>query len=227
MASKRLLNLIISGTIGSAGGIALYKYVKKDSSENSSFLPIVQSSWTTNFKPSCEWNYNWDCREPSCLVEPLPQDPTPEQQNSFNEKISKHKPKATRHLILIRHGQYHLDGLTDPDRKLTPLGREQAKLTGDRLVELKFPIDDVVISTMTRAQETGKIILNQLPQRDVIEVKNDQLIEEGAPIAPVPEHSSWMPEPSVMLRKWAKVVNLTVFLYLSGVFPRRSTNWSW
>ena len=40
------------------------------------------------------------------------------------------KPKATRHLILIRHGQYNLKGKTDPERYLSDLGREQAVLTG-------------------------------------------------------------------------------------------------
>ena len=34
-------------------------------------------------------------------------------------------PTASRHLILIRHGQYNLAGSTDSDRYLTDLGREQ------------------------------------------------------------------------------------------------------
>ena len=32
------------------------------------------------------------------------------------------KPTATRHIILIRHGQYNLKGETDEDRYLTELG---------------------------------------------------------------------------------------------------------
>ena len=61
-------------------------------------------------------------------------------QNSFtppvaspNQGSSLGKPKSrrvTRYVILIRHGQYNLDGEHDPDRKLTALGREQARLTG-------------------------------------------------------------------------------------------------
>lgn len=32
------------------------------------------------------------------------------------------KATATRHIFLIRHGQYNLKGETDADRVLTPLG---------------------------------------------------------------------------------------------------------
>jgi phosphohistidine phosphatase SixA len=86
--------------------------------------------------------------------------------------------------ILIRHGQYNLKGETDAEQILTDIGRKQAKHTGQRLAELKIPIDNFVISTMARAQETGKIILDQLPHKEIIPVKNDSMIEEGAPIEP-------------------------------------------
>lgn len=66
-----------------------------------------------------------------------------------------------------------------------------------RLTELKIPIDEVVISTMTRAQETGKLILEQLSARETISVKNDTLLEEGAPIPPEPKVGHWRPEPAV------------------------------
>lgn len=46
----------------------------------------------------------------------------PEEENRFNEQIEKARSKAVRHLFLIRHGQYHLDGLTDKERTLTELG---------------------------------------------------------------------------------------------------------
>lgn len=87
---------------------------------------------------------------------------------------------------MIRHGQYNLNGITDSERILTELGRQQAKLTGDRLTELKIPIDSVIISTMTRAQETGNLILNQLPQREKLMIEHDKMLEEGAPIPPNP-----------------------------------------
>lgn len=74
------------------------------------------------------------------------------------------KPTATRHLILIRHGQYELDGATDEQRILTKLGRTQAEYTGKRLREIGFPYTLIVKSTMARAQETADIIAKNLPE---------------------------------------------------------------
>lgn len=45
-----------------------------------------------------------------------------EDENKYNEKFEAHKAKATRHLILIRHGQYNLNGISDTERVLTELG---------------------------------------------------------------------------------------------------------
>jgi serine/threonine-protein phosphatase PGAM5 len=41
---------------------------------------------------------------------------------SNNEIDAPKKPKAVRHIILIRHGQYNLSGKTDKERILTDLG---------------------------------------------------------------------------------------------------------
>lgn len=180
--SWRIFSKLRTFGITSASGISLYYFLNTKEPK----LKTVQNSWTTNFAPSVEWDSNWDHRAITSVVKPLPKDTSPEKENSHNEKLEKHRPKATRHIILIRHGQYNLAGATDVERILTDLGRNQAKLTGQRLAELKIPIDDVVISTMARAQETGKIILDQLPLRDSIAVRNDSLIEEGAPIPPEP-----------------------------------------
>jgi serine/threonine-protein phosphatase PGAM5 len=46
------------------------------------------------------------------------------------------KPKVTRHVLLIRHGQYDETYKEDEKRVLTPLGEEQAHLTGQRLAEM-------------------------------------------------------------------------------------------
>lgn len=45
-----------------------------------------------------------------------------QEQNEINEDKELKKPKVCRHLILIRHGQYNLDGKNDSERKLTQLG---------------------------------------------------------------------------------------------------------
>jgi serine/threonine-protein phosphatase PGAM5 len=47
---------------------------------------------------------------------------------------------------------------------------------------------------MTRAQETGKIISESLEN---IKMKDEFLLEEGAPIPPEPPVGHWRPEASV------------------------------
>lgn len=53
----------------------------------------------------------------------------------------------------------------------------------------------MIRSTMTRAQETGKIISTELAMN--LPIENCSLIEEGAPIPPQPAIGHWSPEPSV------------------------------
>lgn len=43
-------------------------------------------------------------------------------ENKYNEKYETKKAKAVRHILLIRHGQYHMDGKTDAEKVLTELG---------------------------------------------------------------------------------------------------------
>lgn len=45
-----------------------------------------------------------------------------QKDENNNEDIEKYTPKTCRHIILIRHGQYNLDGQTDEERYLTKLG---------------------------------------------------------------------------------------------------------
>lgn len=122
------------------------------------------------------WDDNWDKRELTLK----------------QKEDGAAKPTATRHIILIRHGQYNLDGETDEKRVLTPLGKEQAHLTALRLKELDIGISTIYESTMTRAKETSSIIQKVFPN---VEVKASDLLREGAPIAPVPSHPTWVPAP--------------------------------
>ena len=46
-------------------------------------------------------------------------------ENKYNEKMEAKKAKAVRHLLLIRHGQYNMNGKTDAERVLTELGTLQ------------------------------------------------------------------------------------------------------
>lgn len=63
-------------------------------------------------------------REPEALFKPLKNSThSPEAENKINEQIEKYKAKFTRHIFLIRHGQYNLEGKTDQERALTELGK--------------------------------------------------------------------------------------------------------
>ncbi|CAL1616403.1 unnamed protein product [Knipowitschia caucasica] len=134
------------------------------------------------------WDFNWDKRDPSALVngkkkESVTDDPSSEQENG--------KPKATRNILLIRHSQYNLSGSTDKERFLTPLGREQAEFTGQRLAALGLKYDVLIHSSMTRATETAGIISKHLPDVDLVSC---DLLREGAPIEPVPPVTHWKPD---------------------------------
>ena len=138
--------------------------------------------------------------EPDFLIKPLKghfgkELPESKDEHSYNEKLEKVRAKATRHLILVRHGQYNLSGKTDNERFLTELGREQARLTGLRLKELALPYTRLVQSTMTRATETATIISKELPSD--LPVTSCDFLREGAPIKPDPPVGHWRPEAKV------------------------------
>lgn len=87
-------------------------------SENFNQFPF----WDRPSKPpSYKWDFNWDKREPDSLVKPLKGrfKSDLEQENKHSDKLDKAKAIATRHLILVRHGQYNLEGKTDEERMLT------------------------------------------------------------------------------------------------------------
>ncbi|XP_050931005.1 serine/threonine-protein phosphatase PGAM5, mitochondrial isoform X1 [Lates calcarifer] len=157
-------------------------------------LRAAQPAWTpTNHTPAPTghaWDFNWDKRDPSVLSngkkkESATEDPTSEQDNG--------KPKATRNILLIRHSQYNLSGSSDKERILTPLGREQAELTGQRLAALGLKYDVLIHSSMARATETANIISKHLPGPGV-ELVSCDLLREGAPIEPVPPVTHWKPD---------------------------------
>jgi len=151
--------------------------------------PAVSASWTTDFTPSVQWDHNWDQRAPHNMVKPRKN--MDENNNEYSEMLEKAVPKASRHLILIRHGQYQDGEHTDEKRILTTLGREQADLTGSRLKELNYPYTLITNSTMTRAIETSNIIAKHLS--DVPRASCD-LLREGAPIPPEPPVGHWRPK---------------------------------
>jgi serine/threonine-protein phosphatase PGAM5 len=58
-------------------------------------------------------------RDPASLVKPSKGG---NDDNRYNEAVDKVKPKAVRHFLLIRHGQYNMSGKSDEERVLTDLG---------------------------------------------------------------------------------------------------------
>ena len=74
-------------------------------------------------------------------------------------------PRGLRTLVLVRHGVYDETDERDPEigKALIAEGREQARITGERLAAWPQPVDAVYASTMTRARETAEIIMKSLP----------------------------------------------------------------
>ncbi|XP_059569441.1 serine/threonine-protein phosphatase PGAM5, mitochondrial-like isoform X2 [Alligator mississippiensis] len=136
------------------------------------------------------WDSNWDRREPLALVN-LKKKNEETGEEELASLLNHCKPKATRDIFLICHSQYNLDGRADEDRALTPLGREQADLTGHRLASLGLKFEKIIHSSMARATETTEIISKYLP--GVKKISTD-LLREGAPIEPDPSISHWKPE---------------------------------
>ncbi|XP_060893315.1 serine/threonine-protein phosphatase PGAM5, mitochondrial isoform X1 [Labrus bergylta] len=203
MSSRRTLRLIC----GLAGGSAALVFAAAAAADSRgcfgepsgrwsrfTVLQAAQPAWSpgshTPAPTGHSWDFNWDKRDPSALTngkkkDNAAEDPSSEQDNG--------KPKATRNILLIRHSQYNLSGSNDKERILTPLGREQAELTGQRLAALGLKYDVLVHSSMARATETANIISKHLTGPGV-ELLRCDLLREGAPIEPVPPVTHWKPD---------------------------------
>lgn len=100
--------------------------------------------------------------------------------------------KASRHVLLIRHSQYRLDGASDGERTLTDLGERQAALLGQRLATIHaadegafkaFALNQLQSSELTRAIQTADILAPWLPHA----VRSrDGVLDEGRPCLPEP-----------------------------------------
>jgi serine/threonine-protein phosphatase PGAM5 len=137
--------------------------------------------------PYPAWDYNWDGNE------------TPETSlEAAKQGLNINVKGKTRHVILVRHGQYDESSEKDEERILTPLGRLQAIRTGKRLREImngsesfaftKFrgpcPISAIRVSNMARARETADLIAAELGLQ--VEEPDPDLNEAiPAPIVPI------------------------------------------
>ncbi|XP_067636848.1 serine/threonine-protein phosphatase Pgam5, mitochondrial-like [Eurosta solidaginis] len=180
MVAWKNLRKLSSLAVGTGAGLTVYFYKRLRHSDS-----IVQNSWVFSEIPLDKvgkWDTNWDYRDPKSCVTPI-KDDTPQEKNRYNNELDKMSVKATRHIVLVRHGQFLDVGEHDKDHHLTELGRLQAKYTGKRLQELAIKWDEIIVSTMTRAQETSEIIFKEIeyePQK----VKYCDFLREGVPISP-------------------------------------------
>ena len=79
------------------------------------------------------------------------------------------REEPVRTIILIRHGEYEYDEDCDEDVGcgLVVLGRQQARLVGDRLKAMPIAFTSIQASAMTRARQTGEIIAERFPDLDL------------------------------------------------------------
>lgn len=63
-------------------------------------------------------------RDPHSIVEPVKMGSAAEQ-NRYNSEIEKAKGTAWRHIFLIRHGQYNVNGASDKEQTLTEMGKNK------------------------------------------------------------------------------------------------------
>ncbi|KAM6156038.1 serine/threonine-protein phosphatase PGAM5, mitochondrial isoform 1-T1 [Rhynchocyon petersi] len=193
MAFRRVLQLAACGLAGGSAAV-LFSAVavgKPRAGRDAETRASEPPGWAVGARsPPGVWDPNWDRREPLSLVN-LRKRNLESGEEELASRLDHCKAKATRHIFLIRHSQYHVDGSLEKDRTLTPLGREQAELTGVRLASLGLKFDKIVHSSMTRAIETTDIISKHLP--GVSRISTD-LLREGAPIEPDPPVSHWKPE---------------------------------
>lgn len=103
---------VASLTIAGGGAVILTNIVGRNADTTALLAQEIR------FEPHTKWDFNWDKREPSALIKPRIE----KNSKEYEELLEKNSSKATRHLLLIRHGQYKLKE-TEADKKvLTDLG---------------------------------------------------------------------------------------------------------
>ena len=166
-----LRSVLVAGAVGAGSLAAWTRYGREKRTV------YGRSLLTDERRP---WDSNWDQMAP--------------QSTSGQGETPPPKPTATRHLILIRHGQYELNHSESDKKILTELGRQQALATGERLQHLNKSYAHILHSTLIRAVQTAQLISKSLPD---VPMKSTDLLKEGAPIVPEPPSRHWRPTASV------------------------------
>ena len=84
-------------------------------------------------------------------------------------------------LVLVRHGQSEWNeknlftGWRDPE--LTQKGAQEARYAGRELLGQEYVFDVMYTSALRRAQETGRIILEEMGLTDIVTVRDQRLNE--------------------------------------------------
>lgn len=186
-----LFGAVVTGSVGVVGALLVSKHRKQLNlkAKSQSEFQDHQGQEHNKLRPQ-KWDYNWD------RMAPVP------VENEAEGKSEVAKSKASRILILIRHGQYVWDPHDPEKRILTELGRKQAAITGQRLKEVGYSYDTLYYSTMPRATETAQIIMQSLPG---VPTHSCDLMREGAPIRPEPMHKTWKPESHEFFRDGPRI----------------------
>ena len=171
--------------------------------------------------PYPAWDYNWDGKmtagttleafhNGAQYISSVDEEDTVEagqqEENALDPEPKKEKrrrKKKSRHIILIRHGQYE-EKPDEKDRILTPLGRFQARATGRRLAQIAqgarhfYPdtfngpchIKAIYSSDLIRAKETAELIAEQMqyytPKNKTLLQAPDPLLNETLPAPMIP-----------------------------------------
>lgn len=217
-----LVTFLFGGVAGLVSGQA-YGYVSKRNlnKENSKYdiQKKLTTQWSKPYEPTY-WDWNWDGREKAYQDQKKAEKHEKEMLKSNSDHNSnikgtdvahkrdinnnyiantrtKNKPlklaNATRNILLIRHGQYNTAGEKDVDHTLTKNGIEQATSTGKHLKKTDLPFSKLIVSTMTRAQETANLVEAQLTNLPFTRSAT-HLLREGAPFPPEPPIHTWRPD---------------------------------
>ena len=142
-----------------------YKYLTYTAVSVGSFLGGSQlNSFWNGDTFEREWDENWDGRQGQTGT------------------------SATRHLLLIRHGNYFFNTSSRSERKLTELGKLQLHETGKYLKSRGFDFSKVTHSSLVRAIESCDIVCEYIP-KEVPKSVDDDLCE-GMPYVPIPRRES-------------------------------------
>eukprot|EP00128_Syssomonas_multiformis_P004395 Colp12_sorted_trinity150504_noHs@32075 len=183
--AKRKLAMFAS-CAGVAAALALKDYHAAAEAQPQSMAPPCQCGG---------WDSNWDMRASKKVEE--------EKKAEGDAPATKAKRTVTRHIVLVRHGQY-VASSKDEECVLSELGKRQADLTGQRLKAMNVKFSKIYFSTMMRARQTAEIIKQYFPE---VPAERCELSREGAPIRPVPPPSTtaWSPAEHLFFQEGARI----------------------